>query len=85
MKKPVYLWQALLNLSKMLIYKLHYDHMQQKYGSKLKLCYMDIYSFAYEIARERFYEDIVKDVETRFDTSEYLKGDNRPLLFLSFA
>ena len=46
---------------------------------------MDIYSFAYDIARERFYEDIVKDVDTRFDTSKYLKGDNRPLLFLSFA
>ena len=54
MKKTVYLWQAILDLSKRLIYKLHYDHMQQKYGSKLKLCYMDIYSFAYDIARERF-------------------------------
>lgn len=83
MKKPVYIQQAILDLCKGLIYKLHYDYMQQKYGSKLKLCYMDTCSFEYEI--EDFYRDIAKVVETRFDTSGYLRGDNRSLLILPLA
>ena len=83
MKKPVYIQQAILDLCKGLIYKLHYDYMQQKYGSKLKLCYTDTCSFEYEI--EDFYRDIAKVVETRFDTSGYLRGDNRSLLILPLA
>ena len=38
---------------------------------------MDTDSFAYEIEAEDFYRDIAKDVKKRFDTSEYLKDDNR--------
>ena len=30
------------------------------------------------IQTESFYKDIAKDVETKFDTSGYLKDDNRP-------
>ena len=82
-KKPVYLRQAILDLCKGLIYKLHYDYMQQRYGSKLKLCYMDTLSFEYET--EDFYKDFAKVVETRFDTSGYLRGDNMSLLILPLA
>ena len=57
----------------------HYDYMRLKYGSKIKLCYMDTDSFVYEIETEDFYRDIAKDVEKRFDTSGYSKDDNRPL------
>ena len=77
--KPVYLGQAILDLSKTLMYEFHYDHMRPKYGSKVNLCYMDTDSFVYEIEAEDFYRDIVKDVEKRFDTSGYSKDDNRPL------
>ena len=38
MNKPVYLGETILDLGKTLMYKFHYDHMQVKYGSKLKLC-----------------------------------------------
>ena len=41
MNKPVYLGKTILNLSKTLMYEFHYDYMRQKYGSKVKLCYMD--------------------------------------------
>ena len=41
MNKPVYLGQAILDLSKTLMYEFHYDYMRSKYGSKVKLCYMD--------------------------------------------
>ena len=49
MNKPVYLGQAILDLSKTLMYEFHYDYMKQKYESKVSLCYMDTDSFVYEI------------------------------------
>ena len=45
MNKPVYIGQAILGLSKMLMHEFHYDYMRPKYGSKIKLCYMDTDSF----------------------------------------
>ena len=77
--KPVYLGQAILDLSKMLMYKFYYDYMRPRYGSKINLCYMDTDSFVYEIEKEDFYRDIAKDVEKRFDTSGYSRDVNRPL------
>ena len=77
--KPVYLGQAILDLSKTLMYEFHYDYMRPRYGIKVKLCYMDTDSFVYEIETEDFYRDIAKDVEKRFDTSGYSKDENRPL------
>ena len=71
MNKPMYLEQAILDLSKTLMHEFHYDYIRQKYGSKAKLCYMDTDSFAYEIETEDFYRDIAKDVEKMFDTSGY--------------
>ena len=79
MNKPVYLGQAILDLSKTLMYEFHYDYMRPKYDSKVKLCYMDTDSFVYAIDNEDFYRDIAKDVKKRIDTSEYSKDDNRPL------
>ena len=53
--KPVCLGQAILDLSKALRYEFHYDYMRPKYGSKVRLCYMDTDSFVYEIETEDFY------------------------------
>ena len=78
MNKPVYLGQAILDLSKTIMYEFHYDYMKRKYNeSDLKLLYMDTDSLVYNIKTEDFYKDIAKDVETRFDTSGYEL--NRPL------
>ena len=80
MNKPVYLGQAILDLSKIVMYEFHYDYMVPKYGlEKLKLCYMDTDSLVYDIKTEDFYEDIANDVEARFDTSGYSKTNFRPL------
>ena len=79
MSKSVYLGQAVLDLSKTLMYEFHDDYMRLKYGSKVKLCYMDTDSFVYEIETEDFCKDIAKDVEKKFDTSGYSKDDKRPL------
>ena len=78
MNKPVYLGQAILDLSKIVMYEFHYDYMVPKYGlEKLKLCYMDTDSLVYDIKTEDFYEDIADDIRARFDTSGYCP--NRPL------
>ena len=80
MNKPVYLGQAILDLSKIVMYEFHYDYMVPKYSlEKLKLCYMDTDSLVYDIKTEDFYEDIAIDVEARFDTSNYSKSDFRLL------
>ena len=78
MKKPVYLGQAILDLSKIVMYEFHYNYMVPKYGlEKLKLCYMDTDSLVYHIKTKDFYADIADDVQTRFDTSGYIP--DRPL------
>ena len=79
MNKPVYLGQAILDLSKIVMYEFHYDYMKQKYSdNKLKLCYMDTDSLIYEIKTDDFYKDIADEVESKFDTSGYRDND-KPL------
>ena len=75
--KPVYLGQAILDLSKIVRYEFDYDYMVPKYGKKLDLCYMDTDSLIYNIKMEDFYKDIAEDVPAGFDTSGY--NPDRPL------
>ena len=77
MNKPVYLGQAILDLSKIVMYEFHYDYMKQKYPEGLTLCYMDMDSLVYDIETEDFYKDIAEDVKDRFDMSDY--NPDRPL------
>ena len=49
MNKPVYLGQAILDLSKIVMYEFHYDYMAPKYRKKLDLCYMDTDSLIYNM------------------------------------
>ena len=80
MNKPVYLGQAILDLSKIVMYEFHYDYMKKKYDDdKLTLCYMDTDSLIYDMETEDFYKDIADDVENRFDTSGYRNDGSRPL------
>ena len=71
MNKPIYLGQAILGLSKTLMYEFWYDYIKPKYGDKARLCYMDTNSFVINIKTEDFYKDIASDVERWFDTSNY--------------
>ena len=79
MNKPIYLSQAILDISKTLMYEFWYDYIKPKYKEKGRLCYMDTDSFVMYIKTEDFHEDIDDDVEKWFDTSNYDKDDNRPL------
>ena len=86
MKRPIYLGQVIVDLSKIVMYELHYDYTKAKYDGensclqgalRLKLCYIDTDSLVYEIKTEDFYADIVDDILARFYTSGYCP--NRPL------
>ena len=74
MNKLVYLGQAILDLSKIIMYEFHYNYMKPKYEDNLKLSYMDTDSLIYDIKTEDFYTDISDDVPMRFDTSSYYIG-----------
>ena len=79
MNKPIYLGQAILDISKTLMYKFWYDYIKPKYEDRAKLCYTDTDSFIIHIITEDFFVDISDDVERWFDTSNYDKNDKRPL------
>ena len=76
MNKPVYLGQAILDISETLMYEFWYDYLKPKYGDKVKLCYMDTDSFIIHVETEDFYKDIANDVDKWFDTSGYNETDN---------
>ena len=53
------------------MYEFWYDYIKPTYQDNAKLCYMDTDSFIINVKTEDVYEDIAKDVEKRFDTSNY--------------
>ena len=78
MNKPIDLGLSILEISKTTMYEFWYNYMKRKYGYMVKLCYTDADSLVMNIKTKDFYRDIAKDVEERFDTSNY--GFDRPLL-----
>ena len=48
-----------------------FDYLKPKYGKNVKLCYMDTDSFIVYVKTEDIYKYIAKDVEKRFDTSNF--------------
>lgn len=78
LNKPVQVGQAILDISKWLMFKFHYDVMVPKYGSKkLKLLMTDTDSLVYEISSDDPQYDMYKDLESiksEFDFSDYPKS-----------
>ena len=77
--KPIYLGQAVLDLSRTLMFEFWYDYLKPMYGDKIRSCYTDTDSFIIHIKIDDFYKDITADVDKWFDTSKCDKNDNRPL------
>ena len=67
--KPIYSGQAILDLSKIIMYEFHHDYMKPKYAANLQLHYMDTNFLVYNTETDNFYEDITGDVKARFDMS----------------
>ena len=61
---------CILDLSKLLKYKFHYDYIKNKYGSNSKLLFSVTDSLVYDIKTKDVYEDVSKDKEM-FDFSNY--------------
>ena len=76
---PVYLGQAISDISKTLTLEFWYDQVKPKYKDKAKLCYMDTDSFIIYVKTVNFSEDIANDAAKWFDTSNYDENDKRPL------
>ena len=70
LKKPAYIGMFILELSKVLMYKVHYDYIKNKYDNKSKLLFTDANCLMYEIKTEDVYEDFNSDKE-KFDFSNY--------------
>ena len=70
------------------MYEIWYDYIKPNYREKAKMCYMDKDSFIVYIKIDDIYKNIVQDVETRFDTSNYEldrplpKGKNKKIIEL---
>ena len=69
--KPVYVGQAILDLSKTLMFDFHYDYIRDKYNDRAELLFTDTDSLLYLIHTDDFYRDIAHDIEDKFDTSVY--------------
>ena len=61
---------CILELRKVLMYKFHYDYIENKYDNKSKLLFTDTDSLMYEIKTGDVYEDFSSDKEM-FDFSNY--------------
>ena len=69
--KPVYVGQAILDLSKTLMFDFNYNYIKKKYKNRAELMFTDTDSLLYHIHTADFYQDISYDIKDKFDTSDY--------------
>jgi hypothetical protein len=68
--KPIYVGMSVLDLSKLHMYKFHYDHIKQIHGTQAKLLFTDTDSLTYHIETNDLYADMHSNKE-KFDFSNY--------------
>ena len=56
----MYLGMCMLDLSKVLMYKFHYDYIKNKHGNNSRLSFTDTDSLMYENKLEDVYEALVR-------------------------
>jgi hypothetical protein len=71
--KPIYMGASILDLSKIHMFRFHYDTMLPRYGQdKLKLLFTDTDSLTFHIQTDDVYADIA-EMQDQFDTSAFPK------------
>lgn len=70
MNKPIYIGQAVLDISKLCMYDYHYGHIKPIFETKCKCLYTDTDSFIYEFTNMNPYAAI-KKYSDLYDTSDY--------------
>lgn len=69
--KPIYAGFTTLELSKLLMFSLHYGVFVKHFGSKARLLFTDTDSLTYHIETEDLYRDMLPLRDEFFDTSNY--------------
>ena len=78
-RKPIFVGQAILDISKTCMFEFHYGYVKEKWGEKAKLCFTDTDSLLYRIETEDLFKDISGDIKARFDTSDFAKDHEKVL------
>ena len=68
--KPTYTGACILDLSKLHLFRFHYDIMKAKYDSRAKLLFTDTDSLCYHITTDDLYDDMC-DFLAYMDTSNF--------------
>jgi hypothetical protein len=74
--KPTYVGFCVLDLSKLHMYRFHYDVIKPLYEGRVKLLFTDTDSLCYELQTADVFEDL-KGISDHLDTSDY--PENHPL------
>ena len=69
LNKPIYLGQAILDISKTLMYNFHYEYVKPKYRDRMRLLFTDTDSLCYRIQTGGLLRGLLW-----FDTNNYPKG-----------
>jgi hypothetical protein len=68
--RPTYVGFCILDISKILMYDFHYNHMKTTYGPGAKLLFTDTDSLCYEVKTSDIYSDMKAHFDL-YDTSDY--------------
>ena len=78
LNKPIAVGFAILELSKLTMYKFYYNHLKPKYEDRCSLLFTDTDSLCCEIQTKDIFDDMKQDL-TEYDTSNFAK--EHPLYF----
>ena len=70
LNKPIFVGGTILDLSKLHMYKFHYDIMMKYYGDNIKFFHSDTDSLMYEVNTEDLYDDL-RELAEHFDFSSF--------------
>ena len=70
LNNPLYIGMCILELSKVLMYELHYDYIKSKYGNNSRLLFTDTGCLRYKIKTKDVYEGFSNNKEM-FDFINY--------------